>query len=260
MKKNGLFIKIFTVILLLGLSVMGNISMYSKAEYADTDIDFKEYAEQVIVLVNEARIAEGLNPVYAVPYLCELSEIRAEECVYNFSHSRINGDSFVSIIDYDLAPWMSAAENIASGMNTPEATFEQWRNSPSHWSAIMNPEYTHMGVGVTYNEDSVYKWYWQQLFIKVDTFENSDGYIDGQYIPDKYKIIPKTAGDVTGDGIVDSFDFILICQYINKQITLNPLQVESADVLKDGVITYSDAYYLRKYILGEVSQLPVRLF
>ncbi len=257
---NRLFAKVISALsaVVMATTGMANFSMKSDAAYDDPD--YTELAEQVIVLVNEARAEAGLDPIYAVPYLLDAAETRAEECVENFSHSRANGDSFIQVVDYNVTPWATAAENIACGMSTPEDTFEQWKNSPSHWAAIMNPDYTHMGVGVTYDPDSVYGWYWEQLFIKVDSYEVPSGEIEGQYIPDKYKIVPQSTGDIDGDGIIDSFDYVLLCQYINKQITLNPLQTESADILKDGVITYSDAAYLRKYILNEISEIPVKLF
>lgn len=260
-KVNRLFKKVISTLSAVILATAGAGSFSAKSNASYDDPDFVELAEQVIVLVNEARAEEGLDPIYAVPYLCDAATVRAEECVENFSHSRADGSSFIQVVDYDVTPWATAAENIACGMSTAEDTFEQWRNSPKHWAAIMNPDYTHMGVGVTYDPDSEYDWYWEQLFIKVDSYEVPTGEIEGQYIPDsKYRVVPQSIGDITGDGIIDSFDYILLCQYINKQITLNPLQVESADVLADGVITYSDAAGLRKYILGEIEQLPVSLF
>ncbi|MCM1508201.1 MAG: CAP domain-containing protein [Ruminococcus flavefaciens] len=219
--------------------------------------DFKEMAEQMIVLVNEARVAEGLNPIYAVPYLCDMSYVRARECIVEFSHQRIDGTSFIDLVDENLIPWERAYENIAAGMSTVEGTFNQWKESPKHWSAIMNPNVTHMGVGVAYEPNSLYGWYWEQMFIEVwDDVES----LPGQYYPDKYSIVPKSYGDLNGDGVIDSFDYVMINQYLAKEITFNPLQIESADMLKDGAITYSDAAYLKKYILGEINELPVSIF
>ena len=221
------------------------------------ETDLKEMAEQIIVLVNEAREEAGLNPVYAVPYLSDMSYVRARECIAQFSHERIDGTSFVSLIDENLVPWERAYENIAAGMNTVEATFEQWKNSPKHWAAIMNPDVTHMGAGVAYEPNSEYKWYWEQMFVQVwDDVES----VSGQYYPDKYKVVPKSTGDIDGDGVLDAFDYIMLTKYLAGEVTFNPLQLESADVLKDGAITYSDAAFLKKYILGEVTELPVKLF
>ncbi|MDE6779914.1 MAG: SCP-like extracellular [Ruminococcus sp.] len=259
MKKMNIFKRVITALTTAMMAVTASGITFNVTA-SNEEPDFNEMAERIVYLVNEARQEAGLEPIYIVPYLSEIATVRAEECVESFSHTRTNGESFKTVIDYEQAPWASTGENIAAGMSTPEGTFEQWKNSPSHWAAIMSPDYTHMGVGIAYDPDSTYKWYWQQLFIKVDTYEKPDGVIEGQYIPDEYSVIPQATGDLTGDGIVDSFDFVLLCRYLNKQVTLNPLQIESADILKDGVVSYSDAAFLRKYILGDISEIPVKLF
>ncbi|MDE5556685.1 MAG: SCP-like extracellular [Ruminococcus sp.] len=259
MKKMNVFRRVVTALTTAIVAVTANSFAFTTQAIEETP-DFKEMTDKVIYLVNQARTDAGLDPIYAVPYLNELATVRAEECVVSFSHTRTNGAEFQEIIDYKETPWIDAGENLASGMSTPEATFEQWRNSPSHWAAIMSPEYTHMGVGVAYDPDSKYGWYWEQLFIGVDTLEASDGKIDGQYYPDEYQIIPCATGDIDGDGVIDSFDFVMLCRYLNGQTTLNPCQLESADILKDGVVTYADALYLRKYILGAIDTIPVKLF
>lgn len=121
-------------VVVMTMTNIGSLSVKSTSSYDEPD--FKEFAERVIVLVNEARVEAGLNPIYAVPYLCDVAKIRSEECIENFSHSRANGGSFIQVVDYDITPWSMAAENIACGMNTPEATFEQWKNSPKHWRQL----------------------------------------------------------------------------------------------------------------------------
>lgn len=260
MKKMNVFRRVVTALTTAIMTISASGLTFNANATVEEVPNAQEMTDRIVYLVNEARAEAGLEPIYAVPYLSELAETRAEECIETFGHTRANGDAFFEIIDYDEAPWLDAGENIASGMSTPEATFEQWRNSPSHWAAIMSPKYTHMGVGVTYDPDSQYGWYWTQLFIGVDTFESPDGSIEGQYYPDEYEMIPCATGDINGDGMVDSFDFVMLCQYINGQITLNPRQIASADILEDGAITYSDASFLRKYILGEVETIPVKLF
>lgn len=216
--------------------------------------DFKEMADQIIVLVNEARMEAGLNPVYAVPYLSDMAYVRARECIEEFSHTRIDGSSFIDMVDDNLIPWERAFENIAAGMSTVEGTFEQWRNSPSHWSAIMNPNITHMGAGVTYEPNSQYGWYWEQMFITV--FDDVES-LPGQYYPTKFKIVPKSSGDMSGDATLDAFDLVLINQYIAGEATLNPLQLESADLFKDGVVNEIDVMCLKAYLLGKVDHLPI---
>ncbi|MDE6834102.1 MAG: SCP-like extracellular [Ruminococcus sp.] len=258
MKKTNIFTKTVAVIATAIMTISGNAI---STNAADETSGYTAKTERLVTLVNEARTEAGLEPIYAVPYLNELAEDRAEECVTAYGHARIGGNSFITIVDYEIAPWSTAAEIIASGTETPEETFAQWKNSPSQWATIMNPEFTHMGVGVTFDSESPNGWYWEQLFISVDVFERPDGEIEGQYLPVEchMETAEQVTGDINNDGIVDAFDYILICRYINNQITLDAQQIECADVLRDGNIDYSDATVLRKYILGEVESVPVKL-
>lgn len=216
--------------------------------------DFPAMAEEIVILVNEAREAEGLKPVYMVPYLCDVANVRVRECIFNFSHTRPGGESFVTALDDSLVPYSKAAENIAAGSDTAEATFNQWKNSPSHWASIMNPEYTHIGVAVSYDMNSEYKYYWEQFFVATNKK------LDNQTIPERYKTVPKSSGDINGDAEINTFDLIKVNQYLADDTAfLNELQISSADMLKDGAITSADAMVLRKYILGEYKTLPVTM-
>ncbi|MDE6781194.1 MAG: SCP-like extracellular [Ruminococcus sp.] len=242
---------IMTLIVILMMSTC--VSFPMKTTGSD-EPDFKEMADQLIVLVNEARAEAGLNPVYAVPYLNDLAYVRSRECIAYFSHERLDGSMFSDMIDENLIPWERSYENLAAGMGDIEATFNQWKSSPKHWSAIMNPDVTHMGAGVSYEPNSQYGWYWEQLFVKVwDDVES----LPGQYYPDKYRIVPKSAGDMSGDSTLDIFDLTMINQYIAGEITLNPLQLENADLFKDGIVNEVDAMCLNAYLLGQVDHLPI---
>ena len=63
------------------------------------DSDYADYAIGVLDAVNENRAAYGLAPLTLVDDLCEDADIRAEEIVENFSHTRPDGSSCFSIID-----------------------------------------------------------------------------------------------------------------------------------------------------------------
>lgn len=216
--------------------------------------DFYAMAEEIVVLVNEARTEAGLKPLYMAPYLCDVANVRVRESIFNFDHNRPDGSKFHTAIDYSLVPFSKAAENLAAGSDNAEATFEQWKNSPNHWKAIMNPDYTHIGVGVSYDMNSEYKYYWEQLFVSIS------GKLDGQTIPERYKTVPKSSGDINGDADIDTFDLITINQYLADDTAfLNDLQIKSADMLQDGVITSADAMVLRKYLLGEYKTLPITM-
>lgn len=223
------------------------------------------------ILINEARSELGLQPVYVVPYLCEVSALRAKETSFKFSHYRPsqaeidagvsdpndNTLKFSTAIDPDIAPYFYCAENIAGGNVTAEATFNQWKNSARHWKAITNPNITHMGAGVAYVPDSTYKFYWETLFIQTDKVFND------QFLPQRYDVVPKGCGDINGDDRVDTFDFVVLADYIDrkregKAAYLNALQLEAADCFEDGAVTDADAKVLQRFVLGEYKVLPFR--
>lgn len=227
-----------------------------------------EKSEQLAVMINNARIEAGVEPLYVVPYLCELSALRADECTERFDHKRPGDDdrNYDTILDQnilDLVPdenGVADAEIIAAGYSSVEKTFQMWKDSPQHWAAILNPHWTHMGVAYLYDADSVGKNYWEALFI------SNAVPMDGEYLPDVNKIVPQGAGDLNGDGSVDTFDFILSKQYILHKADgtlsnfFNPLQTQSADLLVDGEITIADILLLDRYIHGQISVIPITLY
>ncbi|MBQ8297902.1 MAG: SCP-like extracellular [Ruminococcus sp.] len=207
-------------------------------------------AEEIVILVNEARAENGLNPVYMVPVLNEAGLVRAMETAGYFSHKRPDNSSFATVFDEYQISYKAAAENIAAGSSTAEETFNQWKNSPNHWKTILNESYTHMGVGVYYDPDSDYWWYWEQLFIA------SDEVFEGQTLPERYKVVPAGFGDIDGDGVITSLDYTLLLKLIQKKVVLNDLQIESADCMRDGAVTIADAIVLKKYLLHFYDDLP----
>lgn len=227
--------------------ITGSIAAASAAEQPD----YNAMAEEIVILVNEARAEEGLAPLYMAPYLNDVANVRARECMETFSHYRPNGELFITALDTNVVGYSSAAENIAAGNSTAEATFNQWKSSSGHWNSIMSPYYTHIGVGVCYEPNSMYGWYWSQFFIATDDA------VDGQFVPERYKVVPVAPGDVNGDGCVDIYDYILLVKYKTEGAVLNDLQLESADCMRDGEITIADCVVLRKYIFGQYDTLPV---
>ncbi|SFW29717.1 CAP domain-containing protein [Ruminococcus flavefaciens] len=230
-----------------------------------SETDIKEISDKIIVLVNEERAKEGLKPLKAVPYLNDKARERAREAMTKFSHYRPRWDGkpddmdnvFFTIIDENLIPWSRIGENLAGGYETAEETIEQWRGSPDHWKAIMDPNYTHIGVGGGYEKNSAYGYYWCQIFVEYD--RDKYGPLDNEYIPERYKTVPVDTGDINGDGEINSFDLITLNRYLAGVTELNDLQIASADTLKDGTVTSADATILRRYILGKYKSLPVTM-
>ena len=258
--------KVSAVVVAFVMLICVLASFPSRAVAEEKEMDFAAMSEELAFLINEAREDAGLEPLKIVPYLCDISHIRARECITLFSHDRPdyisdfiiddNGEKyfgFETAIDFNLVPFMWAGENIAAGNQTPQATFDQWKDSPSHWGVIMNPNYTHLGVSVTYEENdaSNYHYYWEALFIGCGLE------LKNQYSPRRERVRPISTGDINGDGKIDSFDLITINKYLAQETEFNELQMESADLLNDGTVNFDDAEVLKMYLLGECDTLPM---
>ena len=233
---------------------------------AERTYDCEARAEKLACYINELRVEAGLQPLKIVPYLCEASEIRANECVGKFSHERpeyveygdgIRSNGYETVIDENIVPWLYIGENIAVGKSSPVLTLKQWEDSPTHWKIIMNPEYTHMGVAMVYVENDPnpenYRFYWEAIFVGCGVeFED-------EYIPEMITDTPTIYGDVNCDGVVNTFDIIALEKFLVEEKELNRYQFGNADVYHDGNLTMADVVVLRKYILGERHDLPMLL-
>lgn len=131
-----------------------------------SDDSFEELTAEVIRLVNAERAKEGLAPLGTYGSLTKTAQLRASELVTLFSHERPNNTSCFTALDETGASKnaFTMGENIAAGSSTAAAVVEQWMNSPGHKDNIMNPDFTHIGVGYQ-PASSGYGHYWVQMFV-----------------------------------------------------------------------------------------------
>ena len=100
------------------------------------------YASQVITLLNEQRVNNGLSPLTADSTLTAAAMQRAAETVIYFSHTRPNGSRCFTAFD---GGWRG--ENIAAGQADPDEVITGWMNSTGHRKNILEANYTSVGVG-----------------------------------------------------------------------------------------------------------------
>lgn len=128
----------------------------------EEDAAVTQYEQEVIRLVNEIRVQNGLS---ALTYNWELSRVaryKSQDMVDNryFSHtSPTYGTPFQMIRSFGLS-YRSAGENIAYGQRTPQAVVNAWMNSSGHRANILTAAYTQIGVGYVAAGH-----YWTQMFI-----------------------------------------------------------------------------------------------
>ena len=60
--------------------------------------------------------------------------------------------------------WRACGENIVAGSPDPYDMANGWYNSAGHRKNILNPNYTHLGIGFAFNRNASYKYYGTQNF------------------------------------------------------------------------------------------------
>lgn len=114
--------------------------------------------DEVVRLINEQRVANGLDELITVYDLSVVAQTRAQELTQSYSHTRPDGSSCFTALTEAGIYYYSSGENIASGFSSPEAVVNAWMKSPGHRANILSPNYTMVGVGFCDN-------YWAQVFI-----------------------------------------------------------------------------------------------
>ena len=126
------------------------------------DPSVRSFEQEVIRLVNEQRVQNGLNPLTENWELSRVARYKSQDMVDNryFSHtSPTYGSPFQMIRAFGIS-FRRAGENIAYGQRTPQAVVNAWMNSSGHRANILNASYTQIGVGYVADGN-----YWTQMFI-----------------------------------------------------------------------------------------------
>jgi len=121
-----------------------------------------EFEREVIRLVNQIRVENGLSELETDEELSRVARIKSQDMKDNgyFSHtSPTYGSPFDMMQSFGIS-YSSAGENIAKGQSSPQAVVNAWMNSSGHRANILNSSYTAIGVGYVAGGN-----YWTQLFV-----------------------------------------------------------------------------------------------
>ena len=125
----------------------------------------KMFENEVIALVNTERAKQHIEGLDIDWELSRVARIKSQDMATKnyFSHQSPTYGSPFDMMKHFGIHYTSAGENIASGQKTPEQVMESWMNSQGHRENIMNPTFTHIGVG--YYRGGNYGTMWTQQFI-----------------------------------------------------------------------------------------------
>lgn len=126
------------------------------------DSNISSYEQQVIILINNIRVKNGLSKFKTNWELSRVAQYKSQDMHDKnyFSHtSPTYGSPFDMMKSFGIS-YRTAGENIAKGYTTPQAVVNGWMNSSGHRANILNPSFTQIGVGYVKGGN-----YWTQMFI-----------------------------------------------------------------------------------------------
>ena len=128
----------------------------------ENDASVLSYEQEVIRLVNEIRVQNGLKALTHNWELSRVARYKSQDMKDKgyFSHtSPTYGSPFQMMKSFGIT-YRSAGENIARGQRTPQEVVNAWMNSSGHRANILNSSFTEIGVGYVASGN-----YWTQMFI-----------------------------------------------------------------------------------------------
>lgn len=126
--------------------------------------------QKVLVLINKERVRLGMSPLEWDENLANAARYHAYDLATQdyFDHQSYDrksgklvqvGGTFDRIKKFYSASFVNS-ENIAAGNQSAEGTYEQWFTSEGHYENMFNESSQKVGLGVFYDPNSTYGYYW----------------------------------------------------------------------------------------------------
>jgi uncharacterized protein YkwD len=144
------------LLLALGLSACGGARSARHAAH-EVPVD----AARAAALISQYRAGHGLGPVTVDAGLTRVAAAQAHRNaeIGDLSHD-VGGDFPVRLASFGAGDRARAAENLACGSSTLEATVSQWKASRGHNRNLLMPEARHFGIARTDAPTSRCRYYW----------------------------------------------------------------------------------------------------
>ncbi|MFJ8082170.1 CAP domain-containing protein [Streptomyces sp. NPDC096205] len=126
--------------------------------------DLARTEAEVVALTNIERATAGLPPLAADPLLTRAAQAHSADMVARdfYAHTAPDGSRPWDRAAAAGAARRSIGENIACGQRSPAEVVTGWMNSPGHRANILQPDFTHIGIGFAGGGRA--GTYWTQLF------------------------------------------------------------------------------------------------
>lgn len=115
-------------------------------------------SDQIIKLVNQDRIEQGLSPLASNRQLSLAASSKAQDMIAKkyFAHISPDGTKpwqWMKSLGYN---YIYAGENLATGFSDAQDLTDSWMSSPAHRANILSPFYSETGLAVIQSNDTTY--------------------------------------------------------------------------------------------------------
>jgi len=122
----------------------------------------------LVALVNSYRSSNGLQAVSPNGALTAAaawmaSDMGSRNYIGHVSSDGRSPTQRMSAFGYP-ATSMYTGEDLGAGYGTAGAVLAGWQASAAHNAVLLNPNYNAIGIGLVYEPNSTYKWYWAADF------------------------------------------------------------------------------------------------
>ena len=122
---------------------------YSGYQTVDTSTALKGESLADFYLVNAFRVYYNRKPLQWHDKVTVAARLHSADMAANgyFDHTGLNGSAPWDRVSAQGVSWRACGENIAYGYPSGVSVHNGWVNSAGHRSNILNPDWSHMGVG-----------------------------------------------------------------------------------------------------------------
>ena len=136
--------------------------------YAGGDVSLRNgFEQQLFDLTNAARVRHGRSILQWNDEIAETARKHSVDMAINdyFSHENLQGLSPFDRMKEDDIKFRRAGENLAYGQSSSIFAHEGLMNSKGHRDNILIKDYSHLGIGVAFNEKSQ-PYYTENFFLQ----------------------------------------------------------------------------------------------
>jgi uncharacterized protein YkwD len=123
--------------------------------------ELNAYENAEAALINEYRVASGLNAMAFEPTLTYIAKLRSQDLMDRnyFSHYTPEGTTVFNLFKANGIKYKIGGENLGQAapakIGSPEAFLNAWKNSPAHNANMLRNGYNYIGVGMVDNGDRI---------------------------------------------------------------------------------------------------------